>query len=142
MSIWTVKFWRDAGERIVSSAGQGFLTGAGLGKVTETGDITSVFTVFASWADFPLQEALLGAGLMAMYTTAKCLAAEPLGERESAALIARPKPPTKKAAAKATRKRKPKALPAPAPDTYTEAAQGSDGAGPSPARPGRHARPD
>lgn len=79
MSIFTRKFWRDTAERVVSSAGQGFLVGGGLGVGAEAAQ-----AVDARY--FPWVAALGTAAGMAAATFAKCLAATRIsGNPDSAA---------------------------------------------------------
>lgn len=81
MGIFSGQFWKDAAERIVSSAAQGFITGAGLGNFLETGKL------LPDLANFPWEAGLAGAVSMAVLTLAKCLIAAPLGDTGTASLV-------------------------------------------------------
>lgn len=85
-SIWTVSFWKDAGERIISSAGQGFLAGAGLDKFIESNGAA----VVPHLQNFPMTEALFGAAAMAVLTLCKTLLAAPIGPPGTAGLVELP----------------------------------------------------
>lgn len=98
MSLFTKQFWRDTFERTVSSAGQGFLVGGGLGVGAEAAE--AVDARYLPWI-----AAFSAAGGMAALTFAKCLAAIKVGAQGTASFVALPAAPK----AKATRRRaKPK----------------------------------
>jgi hypothetical protein len=68
--LFTKKFWKDATERIVSSAAQGALTGWGMGSV------------FTSFDEVTTSAAAAGFGALSMgvLTFFKCLIAANVGE--------------------------------------------------------------
>lgn len=80
--LFTREFWKDAVERTVSSAAQGFLVGGGLGVGAE-----ATQSVDARY--FPWLAAASVAGGMAAATFAKCLSAIRVGERGTASLRGR-----------------------------------------------------
>ena len=74
------KFWRDTRERTVSSAVQGFVTGAGLQQGGEwVGQV--------DLSVLPWQGALLGAAGMGFFTFVKCIYARTKGDKDDAALV-------------------------------------------------------
>ncbi|MCV7230654.1 holin [Mycolicibacterium komossense] len=78
--LFTQKFWKDAAERTVSSAAQGFIVGGGLaGAAAATGQVTLI--------GFPWLAAAGGAGGMALLTFVKSLAAARVGDDHSASLV-------------------------------------------------------
>lgn len=77
--LFTREFWKDAVERTVSSAAQGFLVGGGLGIGAEA--TQSVDARYLPWL-----AAASVAGGMAAASFAKCLAAVHVGERGTASL--------------------------------------------------------
>lgn len=77
--LFTAAYWRDLGERTVSSAAQGFLVGSGLVGVAAATDQVNL-------NGFPWLAAFGGAGGMAVLTIAKCLAAVEIGDKGTASL--------------------------------------------------------
>lgn len=75
--IFTIQFWKDTAERVVSSSAQGFLTGAGLMGVASAADQVSL-------NGFPWAAAFGAAGGMAVLTFAKSLLANPIGNQGTA----------------------------------------------------------
>lgn len=77
MGIYESQFWKDTGERVVSSAAQGFLTGAGIaGGADALGELDI--------RGFPWLAAAAGAGGMAVLTFIKSLLAGPFGSKGTA----------------------------------------------------------
>lgn len=64
MSIYERAFWRDTGERVVSSAAQGFLTGSGLVALAVATDTVTVATPAIEWKGGGL--AALSMGVLAL----------------------------------------------------------------------------
>lgn len=77
--LFTAEFWQDTAERIVSSAGQGFVNGLGGGALIDLAGTTDIRAL-------PLWAALYGAAGMALLTFAKCLAASRVGSGDDASL--------------------------------------------------------
>lgn len=75
--LFTAQFWKDATERVVSSAAQGFLTGAGVMGVADAANQVTL-------NGFPWAAAFGAAGGMAVLTLAKALIANPVGNRGTA----------------------------------------------------------
>ncbi|WP_255032800.1 hypothetical protein [Mycobacterium marinum] len=70
--LFTADFWRDVLERVVSSAGQGFINGLGGGAAIDLIGTTDISAL-------PLWAALFSAAGMSVLTFAKCLAAARVG---------------------------------------------------------------
>ncbi len=83
--LFTGAFWKDTAERIVSSAGQGFISGLGGGAAIDVAGHTNIEAL-------PLWAAGSMALGMAVLTFAKCLAASPIGSKDDASLL-RDSPP-------------------------------------------------
>jgi hypothetical protein len=81
--LFTASFWRDTAERIVSSAGQGFINGLGGGAVIDVAGHTDIRAL-------PLWAAVFNAAGMALLTFAKCLAASRVGAKDDASLLRAP----------------------------------------------------
>lgn len=79
MSIFEKRFWRDTAERVISSAGQGFVLGLGGGAAL---DIVGTDIRY-----LPLVAALSNAGGMMALSFGKCLWASRVGDPESASLL-------------------------------------------------------
>jgi len=77
--LFTAAFWQDTAERIVSSAGQGFVNGLGGGALIDLAGNTDIRAL-------PIWAALYGAAGMALLTFAKCLAASRVGNNADASL--------------------------------------------------------
>lgn len=118
--IYESQFWKDAGERVLSSAAQGFLTGAGIaGGADALGELDI--------RGFPWLAAAAGAGGMAVLTFIKSLLAAPMGSRGTASFTkAVQKAPEQDMVRRRPRKRTPRTVVSP----------------PTPGLGGRHATPD
>lgn len=83
MTVFSVAFWRDTAERVISSAGQGFVLGLGGGTAMDLAASVDIRYL-------PLLAAGGNAAGMAVLTFAKCLAASRIGDSNSASLLTPP----------------------------------------------------